>query len=155
MSRKVNKVVSHGIGSGDYVVVDSYTGEVLENENVLNEYALKFDYNFPFMKFNLDYRLYIKEILGTPDYYYLLELAYTVNKFGIIDRTILDNDLCYTRRTQKIKKFKELGLIKNIKMKGWSKTYWFINPYLCHKSKAVSSELASHFKRPEELFITT
>ena len=104
------------------------------------------------MKFNIEHNEELVKLLGKIDYNYFRDLSDTCSKYGVIEHNVLDKFISVDRRRRKVKKFKDMGLIDKLLLKGWSKKYWFINPYLCHKSKEVLVELSDNFKKPDLLF---
>jgi len=157
MIEKVKQQYSKGLEAGKYILFNRETGE--EELDVINRKAFKTTIKYEFMKFNIEHNEELVKLLGKVDYNYFRDLSDTCSKYGVIEHNVLDKFISVDRRRRKVKKFKDMGLIDKLLLKGWSKKYWFIskkywfiNPYLCHKSKEVLVELSDNFKKPDLLF---
>lgn len=141
---KIKDKIVDEIINNSAIVVNTDTGEIYTDFQ--DKKADKIIINIPFMKFNLSYRDILKSKLSKYDYLYFLELANTINKYGVIDVDILKEFISENNLYSKLRTYKNLGLIKKIELKGFKKKLYFINPYICHKSKHVWRELSEHFK---------
>jgi len=92
---------------------------------------------------NKGYLAFYKRELEHKDYLYLLILATTVNEYGKVDHLYLENFVCETQRYKKIKNFKNIGVVKKLKLFG--KSEYFIDPNFCRHEDQDFLELFTYF----------
>jgi len=146
MAGIIKNKYGRGVQNSQFGLVDFGTGEVIDNKICLNEAPKKFEVKGEFIKIYNDYDEMLESLVGGKVFMAFHRLCSTCQWDGEIYVKVLERVECYRRATMKLKKMRENGLIRKINKK------WYVNPYLCHKGKNVTFELAKQFPTPKILF---
>lgn len=151
---RVSHQVQSEILSGNMIVVNKNTGEVIPEEALTKSYNINGTMSYDrFTIVNEEFNLEWMELLGRTDYARMRSLTRYISKIGSVDIEKWGIDMGFKKRTIEpiVTKFKKYGIIK--KLVYIKNPIWFFNPYVAMQKKVMPGGLIREFYEKTEKYL--